>query len=140
MPPSRRVRLAVAVVPCLLMLSGCSVVSVFTPHVEPAIFDTAKAFKAANTSAYGSPAFVPDDATIIRVDYDPQNGEAIMTYASKTHLAEGACTGETAIPKPGIQDSWWPTTNLPPKGVSCAGGWSTFAIGDQVYAARAAAK
>ena len=136
MSRTHRVRLAVTAVPFVLALSGCSVVTAFTPHVEPAIYDTAKEFAAADSSAFGSPAFVPDDATVIRVDYDTETGEAIMTYASKVHVAEGTCTGQTATPKPTIQDSWWPITGLPATVSDCGGGWSAFTVGDQVYAAR----
>ena len=109
MPRTRRLAVAVAAVPLVVALSGCSVVSAFTPHVEPAIYDTAKDFNAANTSSIGSPSFVPDDATVIRVDYDTHTGEAIMTYTSATLLKKDVCKESNApAPKPTIQDSWWP--------------------------------
>ncbi|MEV8212663.1 hypothetical protein [Leifsonia sp. NPDC077715] len=120
-----------------LALSGCSVITAFEPHVSAEIYDTAKDMKAADTAVFGSPTFVPDDATIIRVDYDTQDGSAIMTYASKTHVAPGTCAKEVPVPKPTIQDSWWPVDGLPAKAGDCGGGWSAFAIGDQVYAAKA---
>ncbi|WP_431218655.1 hypothetical protein [Leifsonia xyli] len=120
-----------------LALSGCSVVGAFGPHVSAEIFDTAKEMKAANTAVFGSPKFVPDDATIIRVDYDTSDGSAIMTYSSKAHVAPGTCATEVPMPKPTIQDSWWPVDGLPAKAGDCGGGWSGFAIGDQVYAAKA---
>jgi hypothetical protein len=118
-----------------LALSGCSVLTAFEPHVDSAIYDTAKEFSAAKTSVFGSPSFVPEDATIIRVDYDTHDGTAILTYSSKTHFVANTCTAEAAIPKPSIQDSWWPVDGIPAKGVSCPGGWSAFVIGDQVWAA-----
>jgi hypothetical protein len=123
-----------------LTLSGCSVVSAFEPHVESEIFDTAKDMNAAGTSAFGSPAFVPDDATIIRVDYDRQNGSAILTYTSPTLLKPDVCKAKVAVPKPAIQDSWWPVDGLPADAAGCPGGWSAFAIGQQVWAAKAATK
>lgn len=119
----------------MLALSGCTVIDAFTPHVDPAIYDTAKEYKAADTAAFGSPTFVPDDATLIRVDYDTRSKDAIMTYTSKTHFAAGTCTKPAVLPKPEIQDSWWPLNGVPATGVSCPGGWAAFAIGDQVYAA-----
>lgn len=134
MPPARRAQLA-APAALALALSGCSVIQVFTTHVESAIYESAQEFRA-NSSRLGSPAFVPDDATIIRVDYDTRIGEAIMTYTSPTHLAQGACTTEAPTPRPTTQDSWWPITSLPEKALDCGGGWSAFTIGDQVYAAR----
>ncbi|MFF2053139.1 hypothetical protein ACFVU2_16170 [Leifsonia sp. NPDC058194] len=135
MPRSRTVGLVVAASAAALALSGCSVVEAFSPHVDAQIYDSAKEFKAVKTAAFGSPAFVPDDATIIRVDYDTQSGAAILTYASPTLLAKDVCSGETTTPKPAIQDSWWPVDGLPEKSSKCPGGWSAFAIGQQVYAA-----
>ncbi|RDV43801.1 hypothetical protein DOE76_16265 [Leifsonia sp. ku-ls] len=123
-----------------LTLSGCSVVSAFEPHVQSEIFDTAKDMKAAGTAAFGSPGFVPDDATIIRVDYDRQDGSAILTYTSPTLLKPDTCKEIVAVPKPTIQDSWWPVDGLPAQANGCPGGWSAFAIGQQVWAAKAPAK
>jgi len=120
-----------------LALSGCSVVSAFTPHVEAEIFDTAKDMKASGTSAFGSPGFIPDDATIIRVDFDRQNGSAILTYTSPTIVVPKVCTKETAVPKPPIEDSWWPVDGLPAKAYGCPNGWTVFNIGQQVWAAKA---
>ena len=137
-----RFRLAAAVVSASVVivgLTGCSVLTAFAPHVDSAIFDTAKELTPSATSAFGSPTFIPADATIIRVDYDTQNPAAILTYTSKTHFATGTCTKPAAVPKPAVQDSWWPTAAIPAQGVSCPGGWSAFVIGNQVYAARPAA-
>ena len=118
-----------------LVLSGCSVITAFTPHVDGAIYDSAKDLTASSTAAFGSPRFIPDDATLIRVDYDTKGGGAILTYASKTHFAPGTCTTPAPIPKPTVQDSWWPSDGLPASGFRCPGGWSAFLVGDQVYAA-----
>ena len=141
MPRTRRFGLAVAAVPLVAALSGCSVVAAFTPHVEPAIYDTAKAFDAANTNRIGSPSFVPDDATVIRVDYDTQTGEAIMTYTSPTVLKKDVCKlTKVAPPQPTIQDSWWPISGIPTNAsYSCPGGWSAFTVAPtQLYAVRPA--
>jgi hypothetical protein len=139
-PRIRRLGLAVAAVPLVAALSGCSVVAAFTPHVDPSIYDTAKDFNAADTSRIGSPSFVPSDATLIRVDYDTQSGESIMTYISPTLLKKNVCKlTNVAPPKPTIQDSWWPITGIPASAsYSCPGGWSTFTIASQVYAVRPA--
>ena len=123
-----------------LALSGCSVMTAFAPHVQSEIWDTAKDMKAANTAVVGSPKFVPDDATLIRLDYDTEDGSAIMTYTSKTLLVPNGCKTQVATPKPTIQDSWWPVDGIPAKSAGCPGGWSAFAIGQQVWAARAATK
>lgn len=135
MPRPRTVGLIAAASAAALALSGCSVVEAFAPHVDAQIYDSAKEFAAAKTSTFGSPSFVPEDATIIRVDYDTQTGAAILTYTSPTLLAKDVCSGETATPKPAIQDSWWPVDGLPEKATTCPGGWAAFAIGQQVYAA-----
>jgi hypothetical protein len=137
-PRTRRLGLAVAAVPLVVALSGCSVVAAFTPHVEPAIYDTAKDFQAAHNPTVPVPSFLPDDATVIRVDYDTQTGEAIMTYASAKQLVPNVCTKVTTAPKPTIQDSWWPTTGIPAKVSLCPGNWSVFSVGGQLYAARPA--
>jgi len=121
-----------------LALSGCSVASALGPQVESGIWDTAKDMKASDTAVFGSPKFIPDDATVIRVDYDTHNGTAIMTYTSHAHVAPNTCQKDTAVPKAAIQDSWWPVDGLPAKASDCGGGWSAFAIGDQVWAAKAA--
>ena len=107
----------------------------FTPHVDSAIYDSAKKLKASSTAAFGSPGFIPDDAALIRADYDTTGGGAILTYSSKTHFAPGTCTTPAPIPKPTVQDSWWPIDGLPASGFRCSGGWTAFVIGDQVYAA-----
>ncbi|MGH1525786.1 hypothetical protein ACRAWC_17735 [Leifsonia sp. L25] len=140
MPRTRRLGLAVAAVPLVAALSGCSVVAAFTPHVDPSIYDTAKDFRAADTARIGSPSFVPSDATVIRVDYDTQSGEAIMTYISPELLKKDVCKlTNVAPPKPTIQDSWWPISGIPANAsYSCPGGWSAFAIAQQVYAVRPA--
>ncbi|MGJ4844528.1 hypothetical protein [Leifsonia sp. Le1] len=131
----RLVGLAASAAVLAVTLSGCSVVAAFVPHVDAAIYDSAKEFKAASTAAFGSPTFVPDDATIIRVDYDTKGAGAILTYASKTHFVAGTCEKPAPIPKPTVKDSWWPVDGIPAQGVSCPGGWTAFLIGDQVYAA-----
>ncbi|WP_223691725.1 hypothetical protein [Leifsonia poae] len=133
----RHIRLAgllVATSATAIALSGCSVIAAFTPHVDSDIFDTAKELTPSVTAAFGSPAFIPADATIIRVDYDTEGTGAILTYTSKTHFAAGTCTKTTSIPKPSVQDSWWPVDGMPKEAQSCPGGWAAFAIGDQVYA------
>jgi hypothetical protein len=141
-PRTRRLGLAVAAVSLVAALSGCSLVAAFSPHVEPAIYDTAKDFAAANTTNIGSPSFIPDDAKIIRVDVDTRSLEAIMTYTSPTLLKPGVCTlTKVAPPKPTIQDSWWPISGIPTNAsYSCPGGWSGFTIGPQVYLVRPATK
>lgn len=140
MPRTRRIGLAVAAIPLVAALSGCSVVAAFTPHVEPAIYATAKDLAAAKATTIGPTSFVPDDATVIRIDYDTQSGEAIMTYTSASLLKPDACKlTKVAPPKPTIQDSWWPISGIPANAsYSCPGGWSAFTIAKQVYAVRPA--
>jgi hypothetical protein len=122
----RLVGLAVSVSTLAVALTGCSVVTAFTPHVDSAIFDTAKELTPTATAPFGSPTFIPADAAIIRVDYDTKGKGAILTYTS---------TKAAPMPVTEIQDSWWPVVGLPKQGVSCPGGWTAFAIGDQIYAA-----
>ncbi|MCW2968539.1 MAG: hypothetical protein JWM71_2311 [Solirubrobacteraceae bacterium] len=134
-----RFRLAAGAACALLVivgLSGCAVIGAFAPHVESAIFDTAKELSPAATAPFGSPAFIPADATVIRADYDTQTRAVILMYTSKTHFVKGTCQTAAAVPAPDLHDSWWPTASLPAQGVTCPGGWSAFVIGDQVYAAR----
>ncbi len=138
MPRTRRLGLAVAAVPLVVALSGCSVMATFTPHVEPAIYDTAKDLQASKNTSIGSTTFVPDDATVIRIDYDTQTNEAIMTYTSPTLLRPDVCTGAAKTTTPSIQDSWWPVSGIPAEGSTCPGNWVAFAIGQQVYAMRSA--
>jgi hypothetical protein len=126
--------LAVSATAAALTLTGCSVITAFVPHVEAAIYADMKEFTPSGTSAFGSPAFLPDDATLIRVDYDTQGKGAIMTYTSPTHFKAGTCDKPTKVAAPDIQDSWWPLEGVPTDGFSCPGGWTAVAIGTQVYA------
>lgn len=135
MKASRIARAAIVGLSAAIVLSGCSVLQAFTPNVSSDIFATQPEFAKASTKAFGSPTWLPADATIIRVDYRDDGSAAIITYTSKTHFAAGKCTAKAAVPKPPIQDSWWPVTGIPADGVDCGKGWSAFAIGDQVFAA-----
>ncbi len=135
MPRIRVAGLVASASALALTLTGCSVVTAFVPHVDTAIYATAKDLKAAPTASFGSPRFLPDDAALIRVDYDTQTGAVILTYGSKAHFAPGTCQQQAPLPKPAIQDSWWPVDGLPAGGFHCAGGWTAFVMGDQVFAA-----
>ncbi|MFF1878282.1 hypothetical protein [Leifsonia sp. NPDC058230] len=126
--------LAVAATAAAVTLTGCSVITAFVPHVDSAIYADMKEFTPSATSAFGSPTFLPDDATIIRVDYDTQGRGAIMTYASPTHFKAGTCDKPAKIATPDIKDSWWPLEGTATDGFSCPGGWTAVAIGAQVYA------
>ena len=117
-------------------LGGCGALQSLTPNVASDIFASKTDFTPAATAAFGSPTWVPDDATTIRVDYDSNAGAAILTYTSKKHFAPGTCTASAPVPKPPIQDSWWPVDTVPASAVSCPGGWKAFVVGDQVYAAK----
>ena len=117
-------------------LGGCATLQSLSPSVSSDIFAAKSDFTTAATAAFGSPAWLPADATSIRVDYRTDGSAAILTYTSKKHFADGACTGSAPVPKPPIQDSWWPVDTVPASAVSCAGGWHAFFLGDQVYAAK----
>jgi hypothetical protein len=125
--------LAVSVTAAALTLTGCSVITAFTPHVESAIYADAKEFTPSATSAFGSPTFLPDDATLIRVDWDTEGKGAIMMYTSKAHFKPEMCKEVGKVPKTEIQDSWWPSP-VPAEGSVCPGGWTAFGIGDKIYA------
>ncbi len=139
MKTSRIALVAVSSALIVATLSGCSVLQSFAPNVTSDIFASHTDFKNGSTTGFGSPTWLPDDATTIRVDYRNDGSAAILTYTSKGHFASGTCTASTAVPKPPVQDSWWPVTGLPATAVSCPGGWSAFVIGDQVFAAKGAA-
>jgi len=134
---SARIVLAVAASALLITtLGGCAAIQSFSPNVASDIFASKSDFTPAATTAFGSPTWLADDATTIRVDYDKNAGTAILTYTSKKHFAPGTCTASAAVPKPPIQDSWWPVDTVPASAVSCTGGWRAFLLGDQVYAAK----
>ncbi|HEY2557466.1 MAG TPA: hypothetical protein VGI08_10190 [Diaminobutyricibacter sp.] len=117
-------------------LGGCAALQSLSPNVSSEIFATKSDFTTAATSAFGSPAWLPADATTIRVDYESDGTGAILTFTSKKHFADGTCTASAPVPKPPIQDSWWPADTVPASAVSCPGGWHAFALGDQVFAAK----
>ena len=117
-------------------LGGCAAIQSLSPSVSSDIFAARSDFTAAATAPFGSPAWLPADATTIRVDYETDGSAAILTYTSKKHFADGTCTASVPAPKPPIQDSWWPVENIPASSVSCTGGWRAFVLGDQVFAAK----
>ncbi|WP_345761857.1 hypothetical protein [Diaminobutyricibacter sp. McL0608] len=132
-------RIAIASVASALLvatLGGCSALQSLSPSVSSDIFASKSDFTTAATAAFGSPGWLPDDATTIRVDFQTNGSDAILTYTSKKHFAPGTCTASAPVPKPPIQDSWWPVDTVAKTAVSCTGGWRAFVIGDQVYAAK----
>lgn len=115
-------------------LSGCALVATVSPDVDSQLLPDTSALHTAAPVAYPTPRFVPSDATMIRIDYDTRSGTAIMTYTSEKHTTAGACTGGVHTPTPPLQDTWWPVTGIPHTSSACAGGWSVFTIGNQVFA------
>ena len=136
MKPARIVFAAAASTLLVATLGGCAALQSLSSNVASDIFASKTEFTTAATASFGSPTWVPDDATTIRVDFDTRAGSAILTYTSKKHFAPGTCTASAPVPKPLIQDSWWPVDTLPKTAVSCTGGWKAFVLGDQVYAAK----
>ena len=134
-------RIALAATASVLLvasLGGCAAFQSLSSNVASDIFASKADFTPSATSAFGSPTWLPDDATTIRVDYDRNAGTAILTYTSAKHFAPGTCTASSPVPKPPIQDSWWPVDTVPATAVSCTGGWKAFVLGNQVYAAKGA--
>ncbi len=136
MKPARIVLAVVASSLLAAALGGCAALQSLSPSVSSDIFASKTDFTTAATAAFGSPTWLPDDATTIRVDYMKDGSAAILTYTSKKHFAPGTCTASAPVPKPPIQDSWWPSDTVAKTALACAGGWRTFLIGDQVYAAK----
>ena len=113
-------------------LAGCTALQTFAPTVTSDIFTDTKDMAKNAPAGFTAPTWVPADATVIRVDFSTAGDGAMIMYTSKTHFADGTCTAKTAIPKPTIQDTWWPD-KVPADAQSCPGGWAAFAVGDQVY-------
>lgn len=76
------------------------------------------------------PAFVPEDATGIRIRY-ADDAKAMRYDAAEETVAEG-CEPTAIEGRPSVGGAWWPELS-PAEGLRC-GDWTSFRIGGTTYA------
>lgn len=146
----RRLLIALPVfVASALLFSGCGLGNIVTPPVVAGIYATT-ADAAGAPSEVAVPAWVPADASMIRIKTDKAKGASILTFTVPQPAApEGSdpattpappvtpigdpCSAEMSAKLPLLEDSWWPQL-IPAEGVTCSGNWHIFIAGTQFYA------
>lgn len=135
MPRRRSVRPLVA--PALaaslaLGLGGCGAARTLGGMTTPA---DARVYAAAADAEGRIPAWIPADATGIRIKASLRGEGAILEFRSATPSDGWGCDAAAADPPAsGVQDTWWPDPSPAPT-MTCGDGWLTAAAdGDVVHA------
>lgn len=130
----RRVpQVAIAGLAVAAALSGCSLVDAITPPVKAAIYTTAAEAKASDAPV-PVPAWMPDDATMIRIKTNTKTGDTIMQFTAASQLIGGACDATMAERLPPMQDTWWHQTLPTPENISCFENWHIFVLNGEFNA------
>ncbi|RFA10016.1 hypothetical protein B7R54_12980 [Subtercola boreus] len=126
------------------LLSGCGVANVISPPFASAIYATT-ADAAGADSSVAIPAWVPADATFIRVKTDQTHGASILMFspaatapvftgcdaASDPEVDQAQSTGALTNQ---LSETWWPQKLNDGVGVVCAGAWHLFGQDGKYYA------
>lgn len=147
-------RRSLLVVPLLFAvtaaLSGCSLANAINPPISSAIYATVADAAGANSSV-AVPAWVPADATIVRMKTDVSRNTKIMTFvAAQPAVAAdapagtvaptvaaaigGECDAAISANRPTLDDSWWIQEIAPDAAISCVDNWHVIIDGLRVYA------
>ncbi|WP_147305896.1 hypothetical protein [Subtercola boreus] len=141
----RRLLVALPVVAVSVsLLSGCGVANVISPPFASAIYATT-ADGAGADSSVAIPAWVPADATFIRVKTDQTRGASILMFsptatppvftgcdaASDPEVDQAQSTGALTNQ---LSETWWPQALNTGVGIVCAGPWHLFAQDGHYYA------
>ncbi len=147
-------RRSLLVVPLLIAvttaLSGCSLANAINPPISSAIYATVADAAGANSSV-AVPAWVPADATTVRIKTDVSRNTKIMTFlATQPAVAAdapagtvaptvapaigGACDAAINANRPTLDDSWWIPEIAPDAAISCINDWHVITNGLRVYA------
>ena len=130
--PSARLLAAapIAVAP-VLALGGCGAASAVGGLTSPT---DGRVYAAAADADGRIPAWIPADATDIRIKASLRGGGAILGFRSATPADRLGCEAAPAdAPPPAVQDTWWPDPS-PVAALACGDGWLVAADGDAVHA------
>jgi hypothetical protein len=134
MPRTRSVR-ALAAAPLAialaLTLAGCGAASAVGGMTTPA---DARVYATAADADGRIPAWIPADATDVRIKTSLRGEGAILEFRSATPADQLGCAAAPAdAPAPAVQDTWWPDPS-PAAAMTCGDGWLAAADGDAVHA------
>ena len=134
MPRPRSVR-ALAAAPlaaiAVLTLGGCGAASTMGGMTTPA---DARVYATAADADGRLPAWIPADATDVRIKTSLRGEGAILGFRSATPADQlGCATAPADAPAPSVQDTWWPDPS-PAATMTCGDGWLAAADGDAVRA------
>jgi len=130
--PSARTLAAVPIsVALVVALGGCGAASTVGGMTTP----TDARIYATTADADGRlPAWIPADATDIRIKTSLRGEGAILAFRSATPADRLGCDAAPAdAPAPAVRDTWWPDPS-PAAAMACGDGWSAAADGDVVHA------
>jgi len=130
--PSARPLVAVPLAIALaLPLSGCGAASAVGGMTTPA---DARVYATAADAGGRIPAWIPADATDVRIKASLRGDGAILEFRSATPADRLGCSAAPAdAPAPSVQDTWWPDPS-PAATMTCGDGWLAAADGDAVHA------
>lgn len=119
----------------VVVLSGCTLANAITPPVESQLYPT-KADATGADATIAIPAWVPDDAQMIRIKENSETGAAIMQFGDPAPEPIGtACDASIAGNPPPMDDTWWPQALPPTEELTCQDGWHiAFLYGSQFFA------
>ncbi|QIS42848.1 hypothetical protein GW571_12265 [Clavibacter capsici] len=115
----------------VLALGGCGAASAVGSMTTPA---DARVYATAADADGRIPAWIPADATDIRIKTSLRGEGAILGFRSATPADRLGCDAAPADPAaPALQDTWWPDPS-PAATMTCGDGWLAAADGDAVHA------
>ncbi|MBM7411760.1 hypothetical protein JOE38_001583 [Clavibacter michiganensis] len=134
MPRPRSVRPLVALpltVLLVLALGGCGAASTVGGMTTPA---DARVYATAADAGGRIPAWIPADATDVRIKTSLRGEGAILGFRSATPANRLGCAAAPAdAAAPSVQDTWWPDPS-PAASMTCGDGWLAAADGEAVHA------
>jgi hypothetical protein len=129
--PTARLTAAPLAALLVLALGGCGAASAVGDMTSPA---DARIYATAADADGRIPAWIPEDATDIRIKTSLRGQGAILEYRSATPADRLGCAAAPADPAaPAVQDTWWPDPS-PAATMTCGDGWLAAADGDAVHA------
>lgn len=79
------------------------------------------------------PAFVPEDATDLRVRVIASGPGDIVRWTSPSPVTGENCEAGSLVGAPLLQSTWWPA-EIPREGMVCDAGWQVFQKDGYTYA------
>jgi hypothetical protein len=131
-----------------LGLSGCALVNEFTSNQKERVFATiadaptvdapgegasAGGARADDDLMFVPPAFVPTDATDLKIRVIEDGPGAIVRFTSASPLADESCEPGALTGSPLLESTWWPAV-IPADGIVCGSQWQVFQRDGYTYA------